>query len=65
MHPTLMSQLTAERQASRIAEADRQRLARQARAARKAATTAVPSGPARQPLRVPRLPVWLRHRVPA
>ena len=66
MHPYLSSQLTAERQASLIAEASRRRLASQARAARKAAIPADPARqPVRQPVRMPRLRVWLRHRVPA
>jgi len=61
-HPYLTSQLAADRQATRLAEASRQRLARQALAARKAAT---PDSPARQPVRQPRLRVWLRNRVTA
>jgi hypothetical protein len=61
-HPYLTSQLAADRQAARLADASRQRLARQAIAARKAAA---PDSPVRQPARQPRLRLWLRHRLAA
>ena len=61
-HPYLTSQLVADRQATRLAEASRQRLARQAIAVRKAAAQ---DAPVRQPARQPRLRAWLRHRLAA
>ena len=57
-HPYLTSQLAADRQATRLAEASRQRLARQTVAARKVAT---PNSPVRQPARQPRVRTWLRQ----
>jgi hypothetical protein len=58
IHPYLTSQLVADRQADRLADASRQRLARQAVAARKALT---PDSPVRQPARQPRVRAWLRQ----
>jgi len=64
INPYISSQLAAERQATRLAEASQERLARQAIAARKAAD-ATPESPGRQPARQPRLRLWLRNRVAA
>jgi hypothetical protein len=60
MNPSLTSQLATDRRASLFAEASRQRLPRQARAARRASrrTSLRPSRPLR-------LASWRRGRVPA
>lgn len=63
-HPYLSSQLAADRHASRLAEASRQRLVREACAVRKAAIPARQARPVRSPIRL-RLPVWLRRSLPA
>ena len=61
MNPSPTSQLATDRRASLLAEARRQHLPRQARAARRAPTHTISLRPSR-PLR---LVAWLRGRVPA
>ena len=61
MNPSLTSQLATDRRASLLAEAQRQHLPRQARAARRASRRSI-SLRAVRPLR---LAAWLRGRVPA
>ena len=58
MNPSLTSQLAADRRASLLAEARRQHLPRQARAARR------PPPISLRPSRPLRLAAWLRGRVP-
>jgi hypothetical protein len=57
MNPSLTSQLAADRRTSLLAEARRQHLPRQARAARRTISL--------RPSRPLRLAAWLRGRVPA
>ena len=61
MNPSLTSQLATDRRASLLAEAQWQRLPRQARAARRASRRSI-SLRAVRPLR---LATWRRGRVPA
>ena len=61
MNPSLTSQLADDRRASLLAEAQRQHLPRQARAARRASRRTISLRAAR-PLR---LATWRRSRVPA
>jgi hypothetical protein len=62
MNPYQMSQLITGKHADLVADASRQRLGRQVRSARRAAPR---TGPARPPIRSPRLAAWLRTLVAA
>jgi hypothetical protein len=62
MNPYVIGQLITSRHADLVADANRQRLVRQARSARRAELRA---GQARQPIRRLRVAAWLRTLVAA
>jgi hypothetical protein len=64
MHPYLISQLVADRQADRTADAARQNLARQARDARRAVDSTTDRTRRERLSRPLRLAPWLRAQAP-